>query len=95
MISVFCFCKWMPYESYLKVGFTTVSRNEREHNTFVIIRSSSFEKFIENVERDFRKEHVKIEKLGFDENGCEYRIYGDVSLNFDKFKRCVYSQNVF
>jgi len=87
---IFCASNWIPEDSFLKISFTdSISYVEKNETIFRAIKNISFQNAINLIEKEFKRNHIRIEKLSETPFRIEFMISGDVTLNFIKVKIAV------
>lgn len=93
-ITVYCTCKFEPSQLFLKVSFFEGDYynsilNHNNNELFMVINNIKFNDAINYIKREVKKQHIKADLLNESKNILEYKLFGDMSLNFDKIRRSI------
>ena len=89
-MSVYCLCRWIPSDSFLRVSFTnSILHVSQYENVFIVINNGSYDKAIEFFKSDFKKKSVRCEILEECPYRIDYMVSGDIALNFIKIKTSI------
>ena len=87
---VYCLCKWIFEDSFLRVSFTdSITNIEKDESIFKMMKNILYSNSIEFIKRDFKKKHIRFEKINEKQFRIDFMIFGDISLNFIKIKESI------
>ena len=89
MCRVYCCTYWDPEDIELIVAFTCDESCQNSAFACIDTSDADFTKVILTLERDFRKDHVKLHNIRQEPGNWHYIIDGDIRLQFLKIRRIV------